>query len=358
MRGYYWDIGNKDLQRQTACAVAFDGKRLSCESCFDTLDVDAYERHDEESASFDEKGVYKGVKGYRPGNEIYAGQGNHNCIAADVDGDGRDEVLTGALCYELKGDGTLGVRWCTHRGHGDAMHLMARPDGGFDFFTVHEGGGTNPILGNALDYGMSVLDANSGRELLHRPSPGDMGRGMMADVGAGGRYQIWGVSEVEESDERVRIAPLMRTDAGFEDVDIPGASSNFRIFWDGTLRDNLLDGAPDGPLEVTAWDGERMQPIFCTEECTSINGTKANPCLQADILGDWREELVMARADNEALRVFVSDMPTEHSLMTLMHDPVYRAGVAAEQTAYNQPPHIGFHLDPARFSAKPYAEES
>ena len=87
-----------------------------------------------------------------------------------------------------------------------------------------------------------------------------------------------------------------------------------------------------------------MERIFRTEGCVSINGTKANPCLQADILGDWREEIIMAREDNNALRVFVSDIPTDYSFKTLMHDPVYRAGVAAEQTAYNQPPHIGFCL--------------
>ena len=87
-----------------------------------------------------------------------------------------------------------------------------------------------------------------------------------------------------------------------------------------------------------------MEPVFRTEGGISINGTKANPCLQADILGDWREELVMAGEDNAALRVFISDIPTEYAVMTLLQDPVYRAGVAAEQSGYNQPPHIGFYL--------------
>ena len=96
--------------------------------------------------------------------------------------------------------------------------------------------------------------------------------------------------------------------------------------------------------QLTSWNGEMMESIFRTEGCVSINGTKAVPCLQADILGDWREEIIMAREDNNALRVFVSDIPTKYSFKTLMHDPVYRAGVAAEPSAYNQPPHIGFCL--------------
>lgn len=375
MRGYYWDRRPEGTGvRQCACAVSFDGRHLRCQRghSFDTFDVDGYAEHADLAdlactSAFYANRTYKGVSGYRPGNEIFVGEGNHNCAVADVDGDGRDEVLTGALCYELDREDRLGVRWCSFRGHGDAMHLGAygatdaTPT--FELFTVHEKGGEHPLTGDQLDHGMSVLDAATGRVLFHESSPGDMGRGMMANVGAGGSYQVWGISEVEagDGDERIHVQPRMRTADGgafadaerFAPVDIPGATSNFRIFWDGDLFDELLDAPADAPsssagspLEVTSWNPatKRMEPIFRTDGCISINGTKANPCLQADLLGDWREEIVMARADHEALRVFSSPIPSDYSLMTLMHDPVYRAGVAAEQTAYNQPPHIGFHL--------------
>lgn len=334
MRGYYWGRKQSWKARQGAFGVSFDGKRFGRPAVFDTS-----------SPSTD--GRYQRIDGYRKGNERYLGEGNHNCVVADVDGDGRDEVLTGSICYKLRRFGKLSVRWCGFLGHGDALHIMARdPEhAGFDYFIAHECGGKHPIVKDKrLDHGMSVLDSSTGKTLFHVGSPGDMGRGMMADVGAGGKYQFWGVSEVEGSDERVLIGPFAKTDSGFERIDIPGVSSNFRIFWDGDLYDELLDGEPGKPLEITSWNGERMERIFRTEGCVSINGTKANPCLQADILGDWREELVMAREDNEALRVFVSDIPSDYSLMTLMHDPVYRAGVATEQTAYNQPPHLGFFL--------------
>ncbi|SDA30261.1 rhamnogalacturonan endolyase [Sphingomonas sp. NFR15] len=72
------------------------------------------------------------------------------------------------------------------------------------------------------------------------------------------------------------------------------------------------------------------------------NGTKANPALQADLLGDWREEVVWRTADNRELRIYVTPYPTTHRLVTLMQDPVYRAGVAWQNTAYNQPPHLGY----------------
>lgn len=353
MRGYYWGRKNPYQGRQCACAVSFDGHTLCCRHSFDTFNLRRF-RERGRSASFTPDGAYKGVDGYRCGNEVFIGEGNHNCVVADVDADGRDEVLTGGLCYELRRD-KLRVRWCSFLGHGDALHLGAYDPSraGYVLFTVHEIGGEHPLVRRKfLDYGLSVLDAASGKVLYHRASPGDMGRGMLADVGAGGRYQFWGVSEVEGSGERVCVTPVIRTAKGFEKQEIPGVSSNFRLYWDGTLSDNLLDGPDGGPLEITSWNGKRMTPLLRTEGCVSINGSKANPCLQADLLGDWRENLVMAREDQQALRVFVSDIPTPYSLMTLMHDPVYRAGVAAEQTGYNQPPHIGFYLDASRFGPK------
>ena len=326
-RGYYWGRKDPRQARQGAFGVSVEGSRFGRPVVFDTSGR---------------------ASGYRKWNEFYVGEGNHNCVVADVDGDGRDEVLTGTICYKLTRRRKLSVWWCGFLGHGDALHIMARDPGhvGYDYFTVHECGGRHPYLKDkALDRGMSVIDAATGHTIFHIGSPGDMGRGMMADVGAGGWYQFWGVSEVEGSAERLLVGPFARTPKGIEKVDIPGVSANFRIFWDGDLYDELLDGEPGKPLEVTSWNGERMESIFTTEGCVSINGTKANPCLQADILGDWREEIVMAREDNEALRVFVSDIPSDFSLMTLMHDPVYRSGVAAEQTGYNQPPHVGFCLN-------------
>lgn len=346
MRGYYWGRKIRTMGRQCACAVTFDGTRLKCRNSFDTFDLRDYKERSS-SSSFTSKGRYKGVKGYHWGNYKYIGEGNHNCAVADVDRDGREEIITGALCYKLSRWKRLKVKWCTFRGHGDALHIGAyRPHHrGYDLFTVHECGSKHPFCESfKMDFGFSVLDARTGRMLFHQASPGDMGRGMMADVGAGGWYQFWGISEVKGSDERVMVGPFTRTDDGFEPIDIPNVSTNFRIFWDGDLYDELLDGECGGPLDVTSWNGEMMESIFRTEGCVSINGTKAVPCLQADILGDWREEIIMAREDNNALRVFVSDIPTKYSFKTLMHDPVYRAGVAAEPSAYNQPPHIGFCL--------------
>jgi hypothetical protein len=76
----------------------------------------------------------------------------------------------------------------------------------------------------------------------------------------------------------------------------------------------------------------------------SNNGTKSNPTLTADLLGDWREELVARETNSTAMRVYTTTIITKRRIYTLMHDPTYRAQVAFENASYNQPPHVGFHI--------------
>jgi rhamnogalacturonan endolyase len=114
-------------------------------------------------------------------------------------------------------------------------------------------------------------------------------------------------------------------------------------WWDGDLLRELLDG-----VTVTKWnyeDGSEVKLFSGADyECVSNNGSKANPCLCADILGDWREEIVASTRDHKELRIFTTTIPTQHRFYTLMHDPVYRLGVAWQNVSYNQPAHTGFYL--------------
>jgi rhamnogalacturonan endolyase len=115
------------------------------------------------------------------------------------------------------------------------------------------------------------------------------------------------------------------------------------VWWDGDLLRELLDG-----VRVTKWDyqSERESELLDGRdyECASNNGSKSNPCLCADILGDWREEIIARTRDSRELRIFVTTIPTERRLTTLMHDPVYRLAIAWQNVAYNQPAHPGFYL--------------
>lgn len=318
-RGYYH--GNNGQQRTGICAMSLDEKgKLSCDYCFDTYDTSRTQN-------------YKGVKGYTDGNENYVGQGNHNLTVADVDNDGKDEVISGAMCMEVNDNNKLMPRWCTFKGHGDALHIgdYDPTHDGLEFYTVHEeGGGTESIIGQTLDFGQSVIDANTGEIIWHVSCSKDTGRGMMANIGAGGYYQVSAASGAGTY--------IANGSDSFTSANL-GMSVNFRIFWDADIYEELLDGT-----NITSWNGSGMSRIFSASGCTSINGTKANPALQADLFGDWREEVCYPLSNNSALRVFTTTDVTTYKLPTLMHDPVYRSGVAAEQTAYNQPPHIGFYL--------------
>jgi len=252
-----------------------------------------------------------------PGNAAYAGQGNHSLSVADVDGDGCDEIVYGACVIDHDGRGL----YSTGLGHGDALHVgkldPRRP--GLQVFQVHE---------RPSEHGVEMHDARTGELLWGVPTTRDTGRGMAADIdprhpgqecwAAGGLYSCTG--------ERIGQAP---------------SSTNFGIWWDGDLLRELLDGN-----RIDKWDptGQETVNLLTAQGCVSNNGTKATPCLQADLLGDWREEVVWRTADDRELRVYTTTDLTAHRLPTLMHDPVYRLGVAWQNVAYNQPPHTGFFL--------------
>ncbi|WP_139997156.1 S-layer homology domain-containing protein [Paenibacillus paridis] len=272
------------------------------------------------------------------GNESYAGQGNHQLSVADVDGDGRDEIITGATAIDDNGTGL----WNSRLGHGDAMHLgNLNPNRlGLELFAVQEDTG--------VKYSSNVKDARTGRVLWGQLQTGiDTGRGLSADIDP--RYEG---AEAWSIDGEWNSATGSLFAATGEKISNRIPSSNFAIWWDGDLSRELLDhewqGDPSrvGIPKIDKWDYENNQlvPLVKFEGTYSNNDTKGNPVLQADILGDWREEVVLRTEDSSALRIYATTDVTEHRIPTLMHDPVYRLGVAWQNTGYNQPPHTSFFL--------------
>jgi rhamnogalacturonan endolyase len=258
-----------------------------------------------------------------PGNEKYGGNGNHQLSVADVDGDGRDEIFYGSMVIDDDGKGL----WSSGLGHGDAMHLSDLDPGhpGLEKFGAHE---TMRMSGNR---GAAMLDARTGAILWSTPADKDTGRGIAIDIdprhpGA----EAWASNSRELYDVKGEI--------------IPGGhprAANFGIWWDGDRLRELLDGK-----RISKWDWKTSSEkvLLDPEGMVSNNGTKANPSLSADILGDWREELVLPSADSRELRIYATPFATTERIVTLMHDPVYRLGVAWQNTAYNQPPHTSYYL--------------
>ncbi|MGF9700289.1 rhamnogalacturonan lyase [Paenibacillus sp. MABNR03] len=252
------------------------------------------------------------------GNSGYAGQGNHNLSVADVDGDGKDEIIYGAMAVDDNGKGlyTTGLK------HGDAMHLSdLDPDrAGLEVFQVHE---------TPSNAGVEFRDARTGQLIWGIPTTKDIGRGMAADIDP--RYkgaEVW-------ADGGLYTAKGQKIG-----TTLP-SSTNFGIWWDGDLLRELLDSN-----RIDKWDyaNSKTVNLLTASGVSSNNGTKSTPNLQADLFGDWREEVVWRTNDSSALRIYTTTAVTDKRIYTLMHDPVYRLGIAWQNVAYNQPPHTGFYL--------------
>lgn len=264
------------------------------------------------------------------GHEMYKGQGNHSLSVADVDDDGYDEIIYGACVIDHNGKGL----YSTERGHGDAMHVAKfHPDAKkFGVFQVHED--------EKLEFGMSYRDADSQQITWGVHSGRDTGRGMAANIDP--RYkglQVWAPNLGVYTYDGKKIT----------DTNIP--SVNFGIWWDGDLQRELLDheydrekGVGVGKIDKWNYENEKLVNILTATGTYSNNTTKGNPCLQADLFGDWREEVIWRTEDSHALRIYTTTDMTEHRIYTLMHDPVYRLSIAWQNVAYNQPPHTGFYL--------------
>ena len=250
------------------------------------------------------------------GNSKYAGQGNHNLSVADLDGDGKDEIIYGACTIDDNGTGL----YSTGLKHGDAMHVgdLDPSHPGLEVWSCHEDGKTNGGIG------ASFRDAKTGKVLWSFNSTGDVGRACAADLTAA------------YPGEEVWVSNNALYSSKGEVISTKTGPINFAIWWDGDeLRELLND------VSITKYGGGTL---LTASGCSSNNTTKATPCLQADIFGDWREEAVWRTSDNKYLNIYTTTDLTTRRIYTLMHDPVYRLGVAWQNVAYNQPPHTGFFL--------------
>jgi hypothetical protein len=307
----------------------------------------------------------------------YEGQGNHSMAIADVDGDGADEIVLGGLCIDHNGT----PLWRTGLGHGDAMHLgdldPARP--GLELFVVHE---DNP-------YGMSMHDAATGAIIWRQMGQADSGRGVTADIDPDyPGEEAWGninsyMNGVTAANGTILSANVPTFPPGIYNNIIDWANqsgsyqagpANFAIYWDGATDRELLDGGYQdltgggGDFDPYILKGKKDAPgVYVTELVKLFSGMRTNsgtkqvPTLQADIFGDWREEVVLRDPDSSVLRIYTTTIPTVHEgpgavpengIPTLQDNHQYWMNVLGQHAAYNQPPHaswfIGYHMDEIR----------
>jgi hypothetical protein len=251
-------------------------------------------------------------------NSGTAGQGNHQLSIADVDADGRDEIVYGSLTVDDNG----AKLWNNGNGHGDAMHVgdldPARP--GLEEFKVDE---------DSSKPSSWFADARTGQVLWSTPAGGDNGRGVAGDVWSGSAgAESWSAS-----------VDGLRSPAGTVVSSRKPGSINFLAWWDADPVRELLDGTH---IDKYGTSGDTR--LLTGASVHSNNGTKATPSLSGDLFGDWREEVIWPTSDNTALRIYATPAATDRRITTLLQDAQYRVALAWQNTAYNQPPHPSFFI--------------
>jgi hypothetical protein len=286
--------------------------------------------------------------------------GNHQMTVGDVTFSGYDDINFGSVVLNHRGHilwAATGDRGTINVGHGDALHQTPIFPNSSEFyrFSPHEAGIPNNV---------TLFHAATGRPVwTHDTATSDVGRGTMGNITPLPGFEVWasGGTPIHNiaTGERIHVGGSA-----------PGVPINFMVYWTGALTREFLDGGNGNALTISrlggfnfsyvsgvgirsATGGTRPAQLQATRSdvqtltgTASVNGTKANPSLQADILGDWRENIIVRTSDNRAIRIYITNHHTPYTMYTFMHDPAYRAAVSWQNAIYNQPPHLSFYLGP------------
>lgn len=313
--------GNR-CDRFLACIAYLDGERPSVVMCRGVYGRTVLVAWDWRDGQLRQRWTFDSGTSYPPYADAspYSGMGGHSLSVADVDDDGKDEIVYQAMVIDDDGTGlySTGLR------HGDAMHVTdIDPDHpGLEVFTIQENEGRTIRFGTP---GAALREARTGT-ILWSHSPGvDVGAGLVADIDPRYRgHELWG-------------GPGGLRNAHGEQIGRSPRTTGFAIWWDGDLLRELISRS-----RITKWDWDQGRETSVFD--TNARGGMRGPNLLADLIGDWREELLMTSADGRSLRLYTSTIETKHRLRTLMHDPQYRLSVAWQNVVYNKPPHPSFYL--------------
>jgi rhamnogalacturonan endolyase len=378
------NFGNR-CDRFLACVAYLDGQRPSvvmCRGVYGRIVMAAWDWRDGELSS---RWVFDTGSSYPPFEDAspFAGMGGHSLSVADVDDDGRDEIVYQAMVVDDDGQGlySTGLR------HGDSMHITDMyPDRpGMEVFTVQENEENAELYQTP---GAAMRDARTGEILWSHSPEVDVGAGMAADIDPTHRgYEAWG-------------GPGGLRNAYGETMGPAPRETGWCIWWDGDLLRELIStrgrwsprgfgrgrrggqNPPEGDqlaqrqsaqepeagprqnrqqpadarpgagagrrrpqparVRVQKWNWEEKRE----ETITVVEGHSAGrgPSLVGDLVGDWREEMLLVSPDGKSLRLFTTTIPTKHRMVTLLHDPQYRLGIAWQNVVYNKPCHPSFYL--------------
>lgn len=258
------------------------------------------------------------------------GEGAHSITCGDVDDDGFDEIIVGAAALDHNGQ----LLWRTGLGHGDATHLgdFDPNNPGLEYFMITEGNDR---------YNSALIDARTGRIIRGKHiSNDDTSRGIILDCDSqydGAESMIWCYGKLFDINGR--------DIADWHTGSTKNSSINFAIYWDGDLLQEYHDRSHIDKWNTGTKTWDRVIDVWqYGYGANNNNSTKYNPCLQADLYGDWREEAVYWAENNGNcyLTIFTTTMSSDYKLPWLRDDHTYDMAVAWQNCGYNQPPHIGY----------------
>ncbi len=322
-REWYWgDHGNLDGNRpfRFLAALAFlDGKRPSAVMCRGYYSRTGLMALDFDGRKLRKRWLFDTLSDMKKWGS-FCGQGFHNLRTADVDFDGKDEIIYGQMVVDDDGTGL----YSTGMGHGDAINLLQTTphDRGLQVWTCQE---------NRRD-GAVLRDARTGKTIKQIKRGKDVPRAVAGDVdGCTPGTEMWSASGIGMYDGEQNF------------IGWPKAGLSFWAYFAGDMTVACVSGHG---MFAMCTKTHAQWPLARFEGVHLINGTKSVPCLQGDMFGDWREEVVLPTRDDTELRLYLSPCDTPYRFWTLLEDPPYRESVAAQNVGYNQPPQPGFYFGP------------
>ena len=255
-------------------------------------------------------------------NGPWKGQGYHNYCVADVDLDGRDEIVFGSMVIDDNGKGLS----TTGFGHGDAEQVG-------DLNPYHHGQEVFACMED--NPGTNYRDATTSKVYFRYVAGRDVGRCM-----AGNFSNTYPGSICTPTGAK----PLSSVTAAVNNNLVEdGINQNFRIYWDGDLCEETFNYLNGKNTEGCIAKYGSWSPIYTCAGSQTNNDTKGTPCYQGDILGDWREEIIMRTANNN-IRIYSTPTPTKWRIPSLWYDHQYRNAMVWQMCGYNQPPRPSYFL--------------